>query len=61
MIPEDTLYKELSFLIEKSKHKAISQVKSTVSTLFWQVGKKINDEILHKKRAVNMVLRQYQI
>ena len=48
---EDTLYKELSLLIEKSKQKAVSQVKSTVNILFWQVGRKINDEILHNKRA----------
>jgi predicted nuclease of restriction endonuclease-like (RecB) superfamily len=51
VIFEDTLYKELSLLIEKSKQKAVSQVKSTVNILFWQVGKKINDEILHNKRA----------
>jgi len=51
VISEDTLYKELSYLIEKSKQKVVSQVKSTVNILFWQVGKKINDEILHNKRA----------
>jgi len=51
IISEDTLYKELSYLIEKSKQRAVSQVKSTVNILFWQVGKKINDEILHNKRA----------
>ena len=48
---EDTLYRELSLLIEKSKQKAVSQVKSTVNILFWQLGKKINDEILHNKRG----------
>jgi len=51
LISEDNLYKELSLLIEKSKKKAVSQIKSTVNLLFWHVGKKINDEILHKKRA----------
>jgi len=51
LISEDNLYKELSLLIEKSRQKAISQIKSTVNLLFWRVGKKINDEILHKKRA----------
>jgi hypothetical protein len=51
IISEDTLYKELSYLIEKSKQKVVSQVKSTVNILFWQVGKKINDEILHNRRA----------
>jgi predicted nuclease of restriction endonuclease-like (RecB) superfamily len=51
MVSEDALYKELSLLIEKSKQKAVSKVKSTVNLLFWQIGKKINEEILHKKRA----------
>jgi len=51
VISEDTLYKELSYLIEESKQKVVSQVKSTVNILFWQIGKKINDEILHNKRA----------
>ena len=50
-IAEDSLYKELSSLIEKSKQEAISRVKSTVNLLFWQIGKKINDEILNNKRA----------
>ena len=50
-IPEETLYKELSSLIEKSKHKAVSQVKSTINLLFWQIGKKINEEILQNERA----------
>jgi hypothetical protein len=51
IISEDTLYKELSYLIEKSKQKVVSQVKSTVNILFWQVSKKINDEILLNRRA----------
>jgi len=52
VIPEETLlYRELSLLIEKSKHKAVSQVKSTVNLLFWQIGKKINNEILQNERA----------
>ena len=51
VISEDTLYRELSLLIAKSKEKAVSQVKSTINILFWQVGKRINDEIMHNKRA----------
>ena len=47
----NSLYKDLSLLIEKSKHKAISQAKSAVNLLFWQIGKRINDEILNNKRA----------
>jgi predicted nuclease of restriction endonuclease-like (RecB) superfamily len=51
IIPEETLFRELSLLIEKSKQKVVYQVKSTVNLLFWQIGKRINDEILHSKRA----------
>ena len=47
----DSLYKDLSTIIEKSKQKVISQAKSTVNLLFWQIGKRINDEILKNKRA----------
>ena len=51
ILPEETLFRELSLLIEKSKQKVVSQVKSTVNLLFWQIGKRINEEILHNKRA----------
>jgi len=51
VILAEPLFKELSLLIEKSKQKAVSQVKSTINLLFWQIGKRINDEILHNKRA----------
>ena len=51
IISEDALYKELSLLIEKSRQKVVSQVNSAVNLLFWRIGKRINDEILHHKRA----------
>ncbi|MCL2765353.1 MAG: DUF1016 N-terminal domain-containing protein [Treponema sp.] len=51
IIPEDKLFKELSILIEKSKQKAVSQVKSTANLLFWHIGKTINYDILNNKRA----------
>ncbi|MCL2879038.1 MAG: PDDEXK nuclease domain-containing protein [Treponema sp.] len=47
----EVLYKELSLLIEKSKYKAISETKRVLNLLFWQIGKRINDEILNNKRA----------
>jgi len=50
-ISENALFTELSLLIEKNKQKAISQVKSTLNLLYWQIGKRINDEILNNKRA----------
>jgi predicted nuclease of restriction endonuclease-like (RecB) superfamily len=49
--PTDTLFLELSSLIEKSRKKAVSQAQSAVTLLFWQIGKRINEEILHNKRA----------
>jgi predicted nuclease of restriction endonuclease-like (RecB) superfamily len=51
VIPADMLYNELSLLIEKNKQKVVSHAKSTINLLFWQVGKRINDKILHNKRA----------
>jgi predicted nuclease of restriction endonuclease-like (RecB) superfamily len=48
---DESLLKELSALIEKSKQRAVSQANSVVTMLFWQIGKRINEEILHNKRA----------
>jgi len=48
---DEVLFNELSLLIERNKQKAISQAKSAANLLFWQVGKRINDEILKNKRA----------
>ena len=48
---KDLLYKDLSLLIEKSKQKAILQTRNTLNLLFWQIGKRINDEILSNERA----------
>jgi hypothetical protein len=50
-ITDVALFNELSLLIEKSKQKAVSQARSAVTLLFWQVGTRINKEILHQKRA----------
>lgn len=48
---EDMLYSELSKLIEYSKTQVISYANSSLTTLFWQVGKRINEHILQNKRA----------
>ncbi|OFY64298.1 MAG: hypothetical protein A3H98_13680 [Bacteroidetes bacterium RIFCSPLOWO2_02_FULL_36_8] len=47
----ERLYHELSQLIEQSKTKLVSYANSTLTTLFWQVGKRINEHILQNKRA----------
>ena len=49
--PDNVLLNELSQLIEQSKHLVVSQANSTLTMLFWQIGKRINQDILQNKRA----------
>lgn len=46
-----SLIKELSILIEQAQNKVVSYANSSLTFLFWQVGKRINDEILNNDRA----------
>lgn len=48
---EKTLLLELSQLIEQSQQQLVSQVNSSLTILFWQLGYRINQEILQRKRA----------
>jgi predicted nuclease of restriction endonuclease-like (RecB) superfamily len=48
---EFKLVQELSQLIELSKKQVAIQANSTLTLLFWEVGNKINNYILHNKRA----------
>ncbi|MGY5849539.1 DUF1016 N-terminal domain-containing protein [Salegentibacter sp. F14] len=43
--------KELSKLIEQGKHQIAVQVNSTMTLVFWEVGKRINEEVLQNERA----------
>lgn len=45
------LVQELSVIIEKSKQQVQRAANSTLTLLFWHVGKRINDEILNNERA----------
>lgn len=45
------LFYELSQLIEKSKQQVAVQANSAVTILFWQIGNRINQDILQNKRA----------
>jgi predicted nuclease of restriction endonuclease-like (RecB) superfamily len=45
------LFNELSQLIEQSKQQVAVQANSAVTILFWQVGNRINQDILQNKRA----------
>ena len=49
--PEQTLFNDLSQLIEQSKNFVIVQANSVMTMLFWSVGKRINEDILQNKRA----------
>lgn len=50
-LPEQTLFNELSHLIEQSKNFVVVQANSVMTMLFWNVGKRINEDILQNKRA----------
>ncbi len=47
----DKLFVDLSQLIEQSHQQVAMQANSTLTILFWQVGKRINDDILQNQRA----------
>jgi hypothetical protein len=48
---EESLFKELSRLIEQSRHQLVLQANSALTMLFWNIGKRINESILNNKRA----------
>ena len=48
---EQLLLADLSQLIEQSKQFVIVQANSIMTMLFWNVGKRINEDILQNKRA----------
>jgi len=48
---EQDLLNKLSELVEYSQNKIASQANSTLTLLFWQIGKQINDFVLDNKRA----------
>jgi predicted nuclease of restriction endonuclease-like (RecB) superfamily len=45
------IVQEISSLIEESKQHVIRTANSALTLLFWQVGKRVNDEILKNDRA----------
>ncbi len=48
---DQALFNELSQLIEQSQLQVIVQVNSALTTLFWHIGYRINQNILQNKRA----------
>jgi len=47
----NNLFSEIVILIENSQRHVVSIVNSSLTMLFWQVGKKVNENILQNKRA----------
>ncbi len=48
---DEKLFTELSQLIEHSRQQVAVYANSTLTLLFWQVGKRINEEVLDNQRA----------
>jgi len=48
---QNDLLKDLITIIEQGKQQTAVQVNSTMTLVFWQVGKRINEDILQHKRA----------
>lgn len=51
MIQTNNLFDDLKNLIEQTKKNVAVQVNSSLTLLYWTIGKKINDDILQNKRA----------
>lgn len=50
-IIENNLFKDLNDIIEKGKKHLASQVNSTLTITYWEIGKRINTEVLQNNRA----------
>jgi hypothetical protein len=50
-IDNTAIFSEIKSFIEQSKQLVAISVNSTLSLLYWQIGKRINEEILNSKRA----------
>lgn len=51
LIPNKKLFADVSHLIEQSRQQVAMQANSVLTLLFWQVGKRIIDDILQNQRA----------
>ncbi len=49
--PDRALLEEISAIIEQGRREIVSQASRSAVLIFWQVGKRINSEILDNKRA----------
>ncbi len=51
LISDNVFINEIKELIEKSRQQVALSVNATMSFLYWQIGKRVNEENLHYKRA----------
>jgi DUF1016 N-terminal domain len=51
MAPEDTLLRDVRGLIEDARSAVASTVNAGLTMLYWQVGRRIRQEILKEERA----------
>jgi predicted nuclease of restriction endonuclease-like (RecB) superfamily len=51
VVSDAGLFSELSHLIEQSRQQVAMYANSTLTMLFWQIGKRINEEVLQNQRA----------
>ena len=48
---DNKLFVDLSQIIEQGRNEVARQVNSTLTLVYWQVGKKINEHVLNNQRA----------
>ncbi len=51
ILENNSVYADVKFLIESSHKETALFINSTITNLYWQIGKRINLEILNNKRA----------
>jgi len=48
---KNILFQDLAQIIEQGKKQVVAKVNSTITLVYWQVGNRINTELLHNERA----------
>ena len=48
---KNELFSDIKSLIDSAKQKVATEVNSTMSALYWEIGNRINQDLLKKERA----------
>ena len=51
LVTDKNLFQEVTTLVEQSRQKVAATVNSAIPNLYWQIGKRINEEVLENERA----------